>query len=215
MRKEKKARNIFYIPFGPLEVYKNFLGKNLNVNYNIQSDLLFFGRICQYKGIEYLLEAFDKFLVSKPDLKLIIAGSGTLHFNYDFAGKTRNVIFLNRFIPSEELVQLITNTKVVVCPYTDATQSGVAMTAFALGKPVVASNVGGFSEIIEDGVTGYLVEPHNAEHLYKTLQKIFSDNDHVKYLTKNVENNECLSEKFQWKCIANRYINIYTKLLTK
>ncbi|MFC2110887.1 glycosyltransferase family 4 protein [Bacteroidota bacterium] len=211
LSKERGAKNISFIPFGQLEIYKCFQDNAL-IDNTSSSDILFFGRISKYKGIDYLLEAFERLWLSYPQIKLIIAGSGELDFKFDFKRYEGSVLFLNRFIDNSELVNLIQKTKVVVCPYTDATQSGVAMTAFALGKPVVASNVGGFSEIIENGVNGYLVEPRDAYHLYTTLQKIFSDNDSIIFMSNEVENNNCLPEIFQWENIAKNYLQLYSKL---
>lgn len=205
---EKEARNISYIPFGQLEIYKNFQSNDLE-NIKISSDILFFGRISKYKGIEYLLKAFERLQISFPHFKLVIAGQGDLDFDYDFKYYEDNIVFLNRFIDNRELVNLIKNTKVVVCPYIDATQSGVAMTAFALGRPVVATNVGGFSEIINDGINGFIVEPRNSNDLYLILKKVFNDYDLLSRMTKEVESNNCLPDIFQWKNIANKYLQLY------
>jgi glycosyltransferase involved in cell wall biosynthesis len=155
----KKYSNIsekfYFIPFGILDIYNEFKSKNTDI---ISSDVLFFGRISPYKGIEYLIEAIKKLKTEGVTLNTIIAGPGYVYFQTEDLGKF-GIKLINRYIKNEELVSLIENTKVVVCPYRDATQSGVVMTAFSFNKPVVASDVGSFSEVIKDGTTGFLVPP--------------------------------------------------------
>ena len=70
--------------------------------------------------------------------------------------------------------ELFQRATLVVLPYTSATQSGVAMTAFGFGKPVVATRVGGIPEVVEDGRTGYSVPPDNAEKLAKAIITLLS-----------------------------------------
>lgn len=65
----------------------------------------------------------------------------------------------------KEFVGLLQNCALSVCPYTDATQSGVIMTSYSLCKPVVATNVGGLGEMVEEGKTGTLVPPKNVAAL--------------------------------------------------
>ncbi len=213
VKNENKIRNLYFIPFGPLEIYEYFRVDNINSFSDLKSDLLLFGRISPYKGIEYLLKSFEKLLSFYPDLKLIIAGAGELHFSYNFDKYSNNIKFINKFIRSEDLYVLVKNTKLVVCPYTDATQSGVAMTAFALGKPVVASDVGGFSDVILNGVNGFLVEPKNSEALFNILLKVFSENNLIERLTQNIIKGQFLPEEFCWDNIATNYIKLYKSII--
>jgi glycosyltransferase involved in cell wall biosynthesis len=70
-----------------------------------------------------------------------------------------SIRLLNKYVSIQELAELIQNAEFIVCPYREATQSGVLMTAFALNKPVLATNVGAFPEYIVENVNGMLVEP--------------------------------------------------------
>jgi glycosyltransferase involved in cell wall biosynthesis len=82
----------------------------------------------------------------------------------------------NRYITNEELVDLISQAKFIVCPYKDATQSGVLMTAFALRTPVIASAIGAFPEYIDDNKTGMLVPVNDAEKLAEKMLAALEDN---------------------------------------
>jgi len=73
------------------------------------------------------------------------------------------------------LANLIAHAQFIVCPYRDATQSGVLMTAFALGKTVLATHVGAFPEYIRDKHDGFLIEPNHSA-LSIAISKLLSAN---------------------------------------
>ncbi|MBS1756744.1 MAG: glycosyltransferase family 4 protein [Bacteroidetes bacterium] len=152
--------------------------------------VLFFGRLSYYKGIDILLNAIPIIVKELPNQHFIIAGKPDYDFKLDetLLQKVKsNVTFIERFLSTEELVKLIDNAQMVVCPYRDATQSGVVMTTFAVGKPVVATNVGSFAEYISDGVNGLLAEPDSPSIAQKILEAL--KNDFYADLQKNVEPN--------------------------
>lgn len=119
--------------------------------------ILFFGRISAYKGVELLVNAADYISKYYPLLKIYIAGKPYGDYKLDIDGK-RNILYINTYLSIRELASLIQNSLFVVCPYKEATQSGVLMTALAMEKPVLATSVGAFTEYIKPGVNGLLVE---------------------------------------------------------
>jgi len=157
---------IVYTPFGKIPLHKIY---RIAPTKYIKNSLLFFGRLSPYKGIDYLIEAAKIVRKRIPDLKVIIAGSGKLYF--DITGIQNNNTFqiINRYIPNNELAQLIQESSFVVCPYTDATQSGVVMTAYAFHKPVIATKVGGLSEVVINNFTGKLVPPKDPVALAEAI----------------------------------------------
>jgi glycosyltransferase involved in cell wall biosynthesis len=127
-----------------------------------EKHILFFGRISPYKGVDVLLKAMPAVFDEFPDEKLIIAGKSTNGYvlDDDLPGKYKgNVQVINRYITNNELTDLIRSAKFVVCPYLDATQSGVLMTAFALNTPVITTTVGSFPEFVTNNFNGLLVSP--------------------------------------------------------
>lgn len=175
-------------------------------------NILFFGRISPYKGIEYLLEAMKKVHEVLPDVTLTIAGGGKLYFDYTPYDSLDYVTLINRYVGMEELAQLLYDSSVVVCPYTDATQSGVIMTAFSMCKPVIATTVGGLSEMIQDGENGMLVSPKNTEELADAIIKYFKEHKEVVF-AENIKNNYFTGNR-SWKYIADKYIQCYTKIVS-
>lgn len=126
--------------------------------------LLFFGFIRNYKGLDWLLEAFADARLREFPVKLMIAGEF-----YEDDKKYIDIIKRNRledrvilksdFIPDAEVVNYFCAADLVVQPYKDATQSGVTQIGYHFSKPMLVTNVGGLAEIIPDGKAGYVVEP--------------------------------------------------------
>ena len=139
--------------------------------------ILFFGRMSPYKGIDILLDAIPMVLTKHPSAKFLLAGSAE-HFIIHHNTLTRHdssVRFLPHYLSPSSLATLIAQAQFIVCPYRDATQSGVLMTAFAFGKTVIASDVGAFPEYIRDNHDGLLIEP-DATQLANAISKALSDN---------------------------------------
>jgi glycosyltransferase involved in cell wall biosynthesis len=80
-----------------------------------------------------------------------------------------------RYVPDEELTDLLARHHLVVLPYRSATQSGIVPLAHAAGRPVVATAVGGLVESVRDGVDGVLVPPDDAAALADGLERAAVD----------------------------------------
>lgn len=203
-----KKEKINLIPFKNLSIFKSFLNEN---SPKLKSDILFFGRISQYKGLKYLVDAVKIVKKVFPDIRVLIAGNGNI--DGDIKKKlNKNFIIRNRYIYNEEMAGYIANTKFVVCPYTDATQSGVVMTSFAFGKPVIATSVGGFPDVIVDNVTGLLVPPRNVESLADAIINLLSDEKKINSMSKNIDV-ECDNGVLSWNSILSDADNVYKKSL--
>lgn len=120
--------------------------------------VLFAGRIRAYKGIELLLAAWPKVLQSCPDAQLVIAGEGDLTRQRAQIEECAATV-INRWLSDEELPTLVGSAQVLVLPYQEASQSGIATIARSMGVAVVATDVGGLAEQIRDGHDGRVVAP--------------------------------------------------------
>ncbi len=197
-----------YIPFGEIEVYREFKEEGIESEY---SDLLFFGRFSPYKGIEYLISSLQILDEKSFSIKTIIAGNGEVYFDITNLSDL-GVVLINRYIPTKELVSLIRNTKIIVCPYTDATQSGVVMTAFAFNKPIIATNVGNFPEIIKNGLTGSLISPYEPNELADKIQFFLKDTDLLNVISLNIQK-EKLTGDYSWSKISQKTKDLYSSIL--
>jgi glycosyltransferase involved in cell wall biosynthesis len=182
---KKQAEQVAVLQLGPY----GFLQKLVRPEEETQKKhILFFGRLSLYKGIDDLLAAMPSVFKEFPNEKLIIAGKRHNDFAIDdqvIKKYKNNITLLDRHIPNDELATLIQESKFIVCPYKDATQSGVLMTAFGLNTPVIATNVGSFPEFIIDNVNGLMVPPNDPEKLAEGIKHALR-NDYYKILAQNI-----------------------------
>jgi glycosyltransferase involved in cell wall biosynthesis len=158
-----KKEKIFIIPhgsFAPLfSPYKSEQIKKEN-------DILFFGRIEKYKGLEYFVEAGLRI----DGFKFVIAGPGKIPENLLKVIKENPQKFelKNKFLSYKEIAELFQKSKVCVLPYIQATQSSIPLISAYFNVPVVATRVGAFVEDVPL-VNGVLVEPGNVVSLVKGI----------------------------------------------
>lgn len=176
-----------------------------------QQMILFFGRISKYKGIEYLLEAMRIVHKKYPHVKVVIAGKGKFSFDITQYQALEYVEFRNRFIGLDELANLIRSALVTVCPYTDATQSGVVYSSFALNTPVIATNVGGLPEMIDDEKTGLIVSPKDSYTLANAILRLLDNPTELNTLANNISLS-AKTGKGSWEKVASDYIKVYETL---
>jgi glycosyltransferase involved in cell wall biosynthesis len=128
--------------------------------------LLVFGRLYAYKGVDTALAAFDRLQDTMSDTKLIVAGTGPLA---DLARGHRNVELRHEYVSESDLDALLGDTRLVLLPYKDATQSGVGLQAVARGVPCVVSRVGGLPDLVQDTAPDLVVPPGDPERLAESI----------------------------------------------
>ncbi|KAF0219930.1 MAG: group 1 glycosyl [Geobacteraceae bacterium] len=173
-----------------------------------QGLLLFFGRISQYKGLPYLVEAVQLLKSWGIKVRVLVAGTGpALAPLYDRIQGDPAFTLLNEFIPAEKIPELFRRANIVVLPYTDATQSGVAAYAVNYGRPVVASDVGSLREMVFDEHNGLLVPPCNSLELAKSLLRLLTNE---KDACRMGRNGFLLGHgEFSWQRIASMTAGVY------
>ncbi len=197
-----------------LSVYdsiRSFVKPNMSP---VKNRILYFGRISPYKGIEYLCAAMDIVHKHIPDATLLIAGNGKYYFDIEPYYNCGFIKFINRYIPMPELAGLLLSSVFTICPYTDATQSGVIMTSYSLGKPVVASAVGGICEMVEDGKTGLLVPPRDVNALANAIIVLLSDKEQRDRMSRYIYEKYFIGDR-SWSSIAERYLDFYEDITNR
>jgi glycosyltransferase involved in cell wall biosynthesis len=143
--------------------------------------LLFFGLVRAYKGLKTLLAAYAR-VADKLDATLLVVGEfyesrkpyDALIESLGIAKRTR---VIDRYIPDDEVALYFSAADVVVLPYKAATQSGITQTAFAFECPVIVTAVGGLPDVVENGVTGYVVPPDDPVALGDAIERFFAGDD--------------------------------------
>ena len=186
--------------------------------------VLFVGRLTPHKGIDRLIEALPE------HAELRVAGSSGHDPNPPESGYPsllrrlaagRRVEFLGA-VAESELPVLYRSARVFALPSVHRTCYGrcvavsellglAALEAMASGTPVVASRIGGLPEVIEDGVTGFLVEPGDVEELRARLEEILGDARLSERLGRNAR--ERVLEAFTWTACAERCLGVYSELV--
>jgi glycosyltransferase involved in cell wall biosynthesis len=138
--------------------------------------LLFFGRIVAYKGLDHLLRAYELLLDRGVKVELVIAGSGSLAPYADLLCNLP-VAVRNEWLSDAAIADLLTATDVAVLPYVEASQSGVAASAYAAGRAVVATPMGGLVEQVEHGTTGVLACDMSVGALASAIRTLVDDPD--------------------------------------
>ena len=159
------ARKLFVVPhppftFGPMPAPPRAHGGAMR--------LLCFGRLLPYKGLDLLAGAVAQ-LGAQPAWELRVVGSGPESAELEALRALTGVTVENRWVPEEEIGGLIAWADVLVLPYKEASQSGVAPAAIAAGRFVVSTRVGGLVEQMRNEKLATLCEP-DADSLAAVLR---------------------------------------------
>lgn len=198
------SNKVYVNKLGVLECIKLHSTNQTERKFNI----LFFGRIVEYKGLEYLCKAMLKVHNAIPEATLTIAGSGSFYFDIEPYKQLPYIEIHNRFIKEKELAEFIQQSVISIFAYTDATQSGGILTSFALNKPVIASALDTLKEVVKDNHNGILVPPKDPDALADAIINLLSDEDLREKLKNNILNDNKYGS-LSWDKIAQKYIEIY------
>ncbi|MDO4927638.1 MAG: glycogen synthase [Corynebacterium sp.] len=183
----------------------------------------FVGRITRQKGVEHLIKAAREF---DPEIQLILCAGApdtpeiaerTEALVNDLHEQRDGVYWVKEMLPRHKIQEILTAASVFVCPSIYEPLGIVNLEAMACGTAVVASDVGGIPEVVQDGETGYLVhydsaQPAEFEHaLAERVNEIvnseelttrFGDDGRIRTI-----------EKFSWATIAEQTVDVYKRLL--
>jgi glycosyltransferase involved in cell wall biosynthesis len=110
----------------------------------------------------------------------------------------------DRYVADEEVGDLVAAADCVVLPYRSATQSGVVLVAYAGGCPVISTAVGGLPEVVEDGVTGYLVPPENPAALADAILRFYDEGGRARFEPAVAR----AAEKFSWGKVVDGIVRL-------
>ena len=232
---ERADRIIGVSKFVSNETKKIFnLKKNIKIIYNAidvkkflpehmleeEKTILYFGTIVRKKGVLELSSIFNIVVKREPNAKLILIGNDTI---YVFEKKSTLGILKNDLsqiaasnlkyypaVPYKDIRGLILKANVVVLPSYAEAFPMTWLEAMALEKKMVTSNIGWANELMEDGVTGYLVNPKNHNLFAKRIIDFFKGKKN-KDFPKNARKR--IKEKFNQDIIIEENIKFYKDLV--
>ncbi|MGH8547096.1 MAG: glycosyltransferase family 4 protein [Methylococcales bacterium] len=206
------SRPIFSVMLGPLGIDEPVAAREIRVPF--VPELLFFGRIEAYKGLGIFIEAVRLPARSGLRVRGVVAGRGRdLENHRQSIANDPHFLLCEEFIPRHKTIELFDRASVVVVPYLDGTQSGVAALAMGRHRAVVASNVGSIRDLVLEGRSGLLVPPGDAVALAEALQTILESAS----LQANLEAGaQALAEgELSWRNLACQTTDVYLDVLER
>ncbi len=183
--------------------------------------ILFFGRITPYKGLEYLIAAFQRILAGRDDYRLIIAGRLDNCEKYwppireaireDV--QSGRVLLRADFIPDEETEVYFKAADVVALPYRDIYQSGVLFLGHSFGLPVIAADVGSLKDDIVEGKTGFVFKPEDPVDLAKAIERYFASDLYSDLNGRREWIRDYATERHSWDVVSRITMSVYAGLL--
>ena len=176
-----------------------------------RKNILFFGLIRTYKGLDILLEAFGRL---PEDYQLIIAGEPYGSFDkyqeiIDRLPNKENVHTWLKYIKDSEVTDYFSAADIAVLPYRSATQSGISSVSYHFEVPMIVTDVGGLKETIGDSGTGIVAPDGKPETIANEIIRYFNDPEQKHGF---IENIRLEKERLSWKTFANGLIEFTNTL---
>lgn len=176
--------------------------------------VLYLGRLAPYKGVHYLVKAIPLILRVKPGVKFLIAGSRrydmlNLPGMAESLGVRRSVIFTG-FIPDKLVPKFYACCDISCYPSLWEGFGLPVAEAGATGKPVVAFRVGAIPEVVENGLTGLLVEPDHTQ-LAEAVIALLEDEEMRRKMGREARNR--VSQLFSWRRMVEKTLKVYEEVL--
>ena len=208
--------NAKYI-YTPHPLYDIF-GKSINkeesrshLKINESKLILFFGLIRPYKGLDLLIHAANVLKQKLTDFKVLAIGdcyeNPEPYSNMIDEHKINDIFDLRfEFVPHNKVSLYFSAADIIVLPYKSATQSGIVPVAYHFNKPVIVTNVGGLGEIVQEGKTGYLVNP-DSDEIANSIIKYYTNSDKINFK----ENIKVYNNIFSWDKFVEAIQSIIVK----
>jgi glycosyltransferase involved in cell wall biosynthesis len=155
--------------------------------------VLLFGKIKPYKGTDVLIRALAAMpAASRARCRVHVVGKPYMDMEPLFAlarelGVESNIIWDLRFVAEDELTRIFAEADMIVMPYREIDASGVLMFGLSIGLPIVASRIGLFAEVLENGEHGRLVTPDEPDELAEALTALVDSSAERARMSRNVQ----------------------------
>jgi len=193
---------------GKRDVIRGLFGFSLEENI-----VLFVGRLEPIKGVEYLIRAAQQVTTEKHKVKFLIIGEGTSRRKLEKLVNSLNlaehVIFVGK-ISNSRVSEYMILSDILVLPSLSESFGIVNLEAMSCGLPIIATNVGGIPEIVENNINGLLVNPKNANQIAEKILEMLENRRKMQIISNN---NKAKAKKFSWEHIVDCLEDVYFSLL--
>lgn len=187
----------------PIPVYGHYPPAGKTLPKRGRLELLFFGFIRPYKGLDVLIEAIR--LLDDPDVHLTVIGeywgdaSALLRQTEGYP----NIECHLGYMSDQDAADYFARADFVILPYRAATGSAVASVAFHYNKPIIASQTGGLPDVVFEGITGRLVPPNDAVALANTIRA--TDRSQAASLSEGVRS---FKDRNSWRSLCSALLEL-------
>jgi glycosyltransferase involved in cell wall biosynthesis len=173
--------------------------------------LVYVGRLIHAKGVHDLLVAFEWVKSRVPDATLTIVGDGDYRAELEERAGS-NVRFLGT-LPQEKVADVLATADIFVHPsYSEGQPSAVAE-ASAIGLPMIATDVGGTRELVEEDVTGYLIPPKDVQTLVNRMLILLTDTDKAHRMGR--AGREKMLREYPWQAMVDSYDKLFRGVIIR
>jgi glycosyltransferase involved in cell wall biosynthesis len=178
-----------------------------------QGYVLFVGRFVEQKGLHYFLRA-----IKGAKVNVVIVGGGSLESDLRKLCRQLGIVDQVRFIgsvPLSDLRRIFSAARLFVLPSVAEGFPGglVTLEAMASGLPIVASNIGGITDVVEDGYNGFLFRVGDVDGMRNAITKLAQDKSLAESMGRL--SREIVEKRFSWTSIAKKTLAVYEELLNK
>src|SRR5262249_288683 len=180
--------------------------------------LLFFGKIGPYKGLDYLVAAFQGNL-ARRDYRLLIVGTpraGSEQYwrpIQETIRKDPRLFVKPEFIPDDDIEVYFKAADILVLPYRHIYQSGVLFLGYSFGLPVLVADVGSLKEEIIEGETGYVFKPDDPADLANAIDRYFTSDLYANLKNRREKIQAYANRRHSWDTVGDLTMQVYSELL--
>lgn len=172
----------------------------------------FSGRFIQRKGISFLMGAWKEVVNNFPEAKLLLLGDGPLLEEMKRMARELGIASSVDFRGHvNQIADFLHATDIFVLPSLQEGLPNSLLEAMACGLPVVATRIGGVTDIVKNGESGILVKPGDSKDLAQGILRLLKDDEFAAYIASNAY--KTIKNSYSIDSIAPRYIELYKQLL--
>lgn len=201
-----KSLDVIYNP-----LVSSFLNLASFVQVNRGKNIVFLGKIIPTKGAFNLVKAFNEFSAEFNDYNLIMIGGGQIdECKFLVANNVKNKVYFTGYLKPKEIAEYLKSSAFCVIPSFFENFSVAALEVMGCGNILIYTNKSSGSELIDDGIDGFLVNPYSVNEICNKMKYVAKNLDSLVYIRENASKKirEFFSEEFIINKLENCYINM-------